>query len=161
MIKKKSFLGECPSCGIKVLKFEIECRKCGFNLKSQRKPNAPSVDRALTQQINDLEKFSFVTFFLIILGLIGLLFYVIPGGLILCLAALNISNRKKNAALLRGQLESLKLSRKHHDIKDNKSNDERSEQSDDEALSILKKRFAQGDIDEKEYLEKKKLLEDQ
>ncbi len=105
-------------------------------------------ENIIEEQIEELEGSSSAVTVLIILGIIGLFFYIIPGILFFVIAAIVSNSRKSSAASLRAQLESIKQS------KENKSS------VTNNPLDILKKQFAEGKIDKKTYLEKKKVLED-
>jgi len=87
---------------------------------------------------------------LVILGIIGLFFFIIPGIIFLVWANSISSKRKSKIAELRAQLATLKQSRKES---------KKSRTKEETPLGILKKRYAEGKISEKEFIKKRKLLE--
>ena len=103
-------------------------------------------EKAIQEQIRELEGSSGAVIVLVILGIVGIFFFLIPGIILFVAAAIVSSSRKSRAASLRAQLESIK-----HKTTESLGREQ--------PLEILKKQFVEGKIDKKTNLEKKQVLE--
>ncbi|MCK4792638.1 MAG: hypothetical protein KAV87_53405 [Desulfobacteraceae bacterium] len=117
-------------------------------MKPVEKPKKQENENIIKKQIRQLEEGSTSVAILIILGIIGLFFFIIPGIIFFIIASSISSSRKSRAASLRAQLESIKHAKKEktHPAKN--------------SLDILKIKFAEGQITEEEYKAKKKILQE-
>ncbi len=135
-------------------KMEGYCIHCASDIQYEkevkRRNSLSPNERRIEGEIVELEGGSGAVLVLVILGFIGLLFFLLPGIIFFIIAAIVSSSRKSKAASLRAQLESLKYSKK-------KSKSSTIDKVD--PLTILKRKFAEGEITEEEYLEKKNILE--
>lgn len=122
------------------------CSEC--YMKPVEKPKKQENENIIKKQIRQLEEGSTSVAILIILGIIGLFFFIIPGIIFFIIASSISSSRKSRAASLRAQLESIKHAKKEktHPAKN--------------SLDILKIKFAEGQITEEEYKAKKKILQE-
>lgn len=104
--------------------------------------------KTIELEIERLQRRSGAEIVLIILGIVGLFFYLIPGIIFFIIVGVISSGRKTKVASLRAQLELLKQSKK-------------SEKEETSALKVLKKRYAEGQISHKEFLKRKKVLKEE
>jgi uncharacterized membrane protein len=125
----------------KKIRNKIYCKEC------YRTDTKEGQIIAIKKEIKDLEESGGGAWVFVILGIIGLFFYLVPGIIFFVIAGLISSSRKSKAASLRAQL--LLFDKKEKRMPSKK-----------EPLDILKNRFASGDISEAEFLRKKKLLKD-
>ncbi len=114
--------GYCDDCYNKFEKpKEIEEKK--------RRKSLTENERNVGDEIKSLESGSGAVVLLVILGVIGLFFFLIPGIIFFVVAAIVSSSRKSRAASLRSQLELIKQSKKTKSLVTSNP------------LDILKKRF--------------------
>jgi len=153
--------GMCENCADKIReqkekeeleKDELQRKEKEDKEKKRLESSSPN-EKRIEEEIKSLEGGSGAFVVLIILGIIGIFFFIIPGIVFFIWAAVLSSSRKSKAASLRAQLESLQQTKKS-----SKAHIE--SRKEDNHLLILKKRFAEGKITESEYLKKKKILEE-
>lgn len=131
-------------------KFRLLKEAKSLESDKKRQESLSPNERKVEEEIAKLEGGSGAVVVLIILGILGLFFFLLPGILFFVWAAILSSSRKSKATSLRAQLESLRQSKstKLHSKTNDKEN----------PLKILKNRFAKGEISEEEYIKKKQIL---
>lgn len=82
---------------------------------------------------------------LVLLGIVGLFFFIIPGIIFFIWATILFNSKKSKVASLGAQLASIENTRKKTYV---------------DPLTTLKNKFIQGEITEEEYRRKKKLLKE-
>ena len=128
------------------------CRRCyDKNKEEQSKKRAEPETKIssnealiLKQEIKRLQSSGGSITTLIILGIVGLFFYLLPGIIFFVLAAILSSSKKSKIASLKAQL--CRLQSTKEDLND--------------YLILLKKKFIDGKITEEEYKRKKTLIEE-
>ncbi|MBT3406556.1 hypothetical protein HN419_05315 [Candidatus Woesearchaeota archaeon] len=129
--------------GETILVYCLECNN-EIQIDGSDLGSISSVDKAIHDEISELDSCSGAEIVLIIAGVIGLFYYIIPGLVLFAIAALVGRSRKNRITDLKHKLSFYKTPT--------------SDKSSSDPLKILDVKLAEGKITEKEYLRKKKLL---